>query len=81
MDVALLPDGSAAVSWVEFQANAGQLKTRRIDRTGARSPAVILAAAGGMQHPRLVQSGGDLTFAWTESAQGMHVRTAEASIR
>jgi hypothetical protein len=81
MDVALLPDGSAAVSWVEFAANASQVKTRRIDRTGARSPAVMIAAAAGTQHPRLVQAGGELTLAWTENAQGMHVRTARATIK
>lgn len=84
VDVALMPDGSAAVAtWIEFADQRSQFRARRIDRTGARSaPVTIAGLAGGRSsgYPRMALNGRELVFAWTESSAGgaMQVKTATA---
>ncbi|MDP3720582.1 MAG: sialidase family protein [Acidobacteriota bacterium] len=84
VDVALVPDGSAAVAtWIEFADQRSQFRARRIDRTGARSaPVTIAGLAGGRSsgYPRMALNGRELVFAWTESSAGgaMQVKTATA---
>ncbi|HWW88202.1 MAG TPA: sialidase family protein [Vicinamibacterales bacterium] len=85
VSVALLQDGSAAVSWIEFAEKRSQLKARRIEPSGVRSNAVTLAGIANGQTsgvPRLVLSGDELLFAWTETNNGTsQVRTARAALR
>lgn len=85
VDVELLKDGSAAVSWIEFAKERSQFKVRRIEPGGGRSVAVTIAGAGDGRvagHPRLAQAGNELLFAWTETAAGAsHVKTARALLR
>jgi hypothetical protein len=85
VDVELLKDGSAAVSWIEFAKERSQFKVRRIEPGGARSSAVTIAGAGEARvagHPRLALAGNELLFAWTETAGGAsHLRTARAAVR
>jgi hypothetical protein len=85
VDVELLKDGSAAVSWIEFAKERSQFKVRRIDSTGGRSTAVTIAGAGDARvagHPRLALVRDELLFAWTETMGGAsHVRTARAAVR
>lgn len=69
--VELLDDGSAVASWIEFSDKRAQLRTRRLDRSGARSPAATVAdapvsATAGYQ--RMARVGDELVFAWTERA-------------
>jgi len=78
MQMALLPEGSAAVSWIEFADHAAQFRVRRVEQAGGRSAAVTIAAGAGEQHPRIAHAGGELTFAWTENKQGTQVHTARA---
>jgi hypothetical protein len=72
VDVEVLDDGSAVATWVEFADSRSQLRMRRIDASGAKSPAVSVAAGieGGRASgfPRLARQGDELVFAWTESA-------------
>jgi hypothetical protein len=85
VDVELLKDGSAAVSWIEFANERSQFKVRRIESTGGRSTAVTIAGAGDARvagHPRLALVRDELLFAWTETMGGAsHVRTARAAVR
>ncbi len=82
VEVALLDDGSAAAGWVEFGEERSQFKIRRVDQSGARSPAVAVADISGTRYPRLVRAGGELLMAWTASENGTsRVRTARASLR
>ena len=92
VDVELLPDGAALATWIEFAdqpvtpkpsggGGRAQLRTRRIERTGARSAAVTVAGISGNRasgYPRVALHRGELLFAWTESADGggLQVRTA-----
>jgi hypothetical protein len=85
VDVELMPDGAAAASWIELAPQRPQFRTRRIDRSGARSPAMTISEiAGGRAsgYPRIAVNGDELVFAWTESAAGTtRVRTAGARWR
>lgn len=84
VDVALLPDGSAAVSWIELVGERATFMVRRVERSGSRSPGAAVAAIEGARtsgYPRLAQHGQELVFAWTESRDGqLHVRTAVAPL-
>jgi hypothetical protein len=84
VNIALLQDGSAAASWIEFANQRSQFRVRRLEPDGTRSAAVTIAGiAEGRTSgvPRLVQHGDELVFAWTETEKGAsHVRTARASL-
>ena len=85
VDVELMPDGAAVATWIEFADQRAQFRTRRVDSSGTKSPAVTVAGlAGGRAsgYPRIARHGDELTFAWTESADGrLQVKTAVARTR
>jgi hypothetical protein len=86
----LLPDGSAAVSWLEYVDNRAQLRIRQLEPSGKRSPAVVVAGTGTGRptgFPRLALFGDRLIIAWTETTppgeddnnfSQIRVRVAEA---
>lgn len=79
VDIELLKDGSAAVSWIEFANERSQFRVRRVEPSGAHSPAVTVTAMAGTRYPRLAQDRDELLFAWTEAEGGSsRVRTARA---
>jgi len=72
VDIEMLEDGSAVATWVEFADKRGQLRARRVNRSGAKSPAIVVAGASGPRVngvPRLARQGNQLVFAWTESPE------------
>ena len=84
VDVALLADGSALVSWLESASNgAGEIRVRRATHQGVLGPALTVANtdAGRMSgFPQMVLSGNVVVFAWTDVADGVtsvHTATAE----
>jgi hypothetical protein len=71
VDIELLDDGTAVASWVEYAEGKTDLRIRRIDRTGGRSPGQnIVGISGGRASgfPRMVRQDDQLIFAWSESA-------------
>jgi hypothetical protein len=89
VDIEMLDDGSAVASWVEYAGGRTDLRLRRIDKSGARSPAVnIVAVSGGRASgfPRMARQGDQLIFAWSESASenddsgALKVSTATAEL-
>ena len=68
--VALLGDGSAAVSWVERAKGGTELRVRRVTRDGDTGPAVTVAPApagrSAVGVPKLVRTGDRLIFAWRD---------------
>jgi hypothetical protein len=83
VDVEMLPDGAAAVSWIEFADERAQFRIRRVARDGTRSPALAVAgiAAGRASgYPRLARRGHELLFAWTDTGERSQVRTAVARL-
>src|SRR2546427_1622357 len=80
--IALMDDESAVASWIEFTNQRAQLRIRRIDPSGARGPAQMVAGVGAERtsgYPRLARRGDELLLAWTETSDGRSaVRTAVA---
>lgn len=79
VDVGLLPDGSALVSWIERVGGGAQVRVRRVAAGGEPGPSIAIAATSEERasgFPQMALAGGDVLFAWTEPGQPAHVRTA-----
>jgi len=75
VDVVMLDDGTAVVSWLE----QGAIRLRWVDESGPRSEPLVAATAdeskaGGF--PRLARLRDELFLAWTEPGEVSRVRTA-----
>ena len=84
VDVELLLDGSAVVSWIELAGGEATFRFRRIDRTGQRSAAVTVVDIGANRnsgYPRMARKGNELLFAWTGTEDTMRVQTAVARLQ
>jgi len=84
VDVALLPDGSAVVTWIEFANERSSFVARRVEASGRTSPIATvsaIASARASGYPRIAFDRGELVFAWIESQSGQaEVRTAVAKV-
>ena len=86
VDVEMLEDGSALATWEEFADKRGQFRARRVEKSGAKSPAIVIAGASGGRVsgvPRLARLGNQLVFAWTERPEkggSGTVKTATATL-
>ena len=83
VDVALLADGSALVSWIERVGDAAAVRARRVTPQGrAGEPATIAASSASRASgfPRLTLSGDRVYFAWTEPTRPSAVRVARMAI-
>ena len=80
VDVSMLEDGSALVSWLERTGGeSAAVRVRRVHADGRRDAAVEIATSGAARSagfPRMVASGGWLYLAWTEPGATTHVRLA-----
>lgn len=68
VDVVLLDENTAVVSWLEQTANGGEIRARRVPRNGQRSPAVKIAASATARaagFTRIARQGKDVWFSWT----------------
>jgi len=83
VDVALLDDGSAVASWIEPANGRAEFRIRRVDATGTRGPAQLVAAVGQASgrtsgYPHIARAGSELLLAWTETRTT--VKTASAKL-
>jgi hypothetical protein len=82
--VYLLPDNSAAVSWIEIANSTAEFRARTVTAAGVRSPAVNVVAKGDpdTRSPRIAGNDKELLFAWTDTDQNdvQHVRVARAAL-
>jgi hypothetical protein len=85
VDIALLPDGSAAASYIAVTPDKrGEFRVRRLERNGTLSAPVTIAAIDSGRtsgYPRLAVSGNEMVFAWIEGTRPTQIRTAAAAIR
>ena len=83
VDVELLDDGSAAVSWIEVVGQAAEFRVRRVTTADRGAPTTIAPLTSGRSsgYPRMARAGGELLFAWTESGDTPQVRTAAITLR
>jgi hypothetical protein len=84
VDVELDAQEGAIVSWMEFtSAQEADVRVRRVAPGGARSAATVVARTSGARasgFPRMVTSGNDLIFAWTEAGTPSRIRVARARL-
>lgn len=85
VDVALLADGSAAVSYIAVTpAKTAEFRVRRVERSGAASAPIVVApisAGRASGYPRMAPDGNDLVFAWIEGDRNPQIRTAVARLK
>lgn len=86
VDVELRPDGSAAALYIEHADARAQLRLRRVELSGAKSEAVLVAAVDGGRtsgYIRLAFRGNELVAAWTErqNEKTSRVRAAVARLQ
>lgn len=77
VDVALAPDGSAVVSWLEVRDGEAEILLRRVTAAGEAGPAVTAATSSASRSagfPRLALSGDRLVLAWTSPDEAGGVR-------
>jgi hypothetical protein len=81
VQISVLNDRSAAVSWIESLNPGSQFKLRRVDKTGSRLPSVAVGEGIGSAHPRLIAVRDELLLAWVENTRGTtRVRVARVRI-
>jgi hypothetical protein len=83
VDTLLLTDGSALVCWLSGTVDGGQIKVRRVHRSGALGPPAVIAQTDisrSSGFPRMARIGDEVHFAWTEFGSPSRVRTAVAKI-
>ena len=83
VDVELLLDGSAVVSWMELADGRASFRFRRIEPNGTRSAAVTITEIGANRnsgYPRMTRRGNELLFAWTATDGVPQVQTAVSKL-
>lgn len=79
VDVALLDDGAALVSWLGRRGESVGVLARRVPQHGPAGPERLVTRTSGERasgFPRMERSGDEVVFAWTEPGDPSHVRTA-----
>ncbi|MEQ1691755.1 MAG: sialidase family protein [Gemmatimonas sp.] len=84
VDVALLPDGSALVTWIErVGGDVAAVRARRVARDGKAGTSTTIAsssAARASGFPRMALTGSHVMFAWTVPGRPSAVRVARAPL-
>jgi hypothetical protein len=83
VDAALLSDGSAMATWIEFADGKAQFRMRRVTPDGGRGRSITVAGLSANRasgYPRMARFGEELLFAWTESGTPSTVKTARMSV-
>ncbi len=81
VDLVVLPDGSALISWLEKTADGAEIRVRRVHPDGTRVPSTTVAstsAARASGFPHLARRGPEVYLAWTDTAAPSTIRTAVA---
>jgi len=84
VDVALLPDGGALVTWVErIGGDVAAVRARRFSRAGIGGAATTIASssvARASGFPRVAITGTDAVFAWTVPGRPSNIRIARTAL-
>lgn len=83
VDVLLLEEGSALVSWIEHTAQGGEIRVRRVGPSGSAGPSLTVATSSAGRasgFPRMVRERQRIVFAWTQPGHPSQVRTAVADL-
>ena len=84
VDVEFDASGRALVTWLERVGEDGaEVRIRAVAKDGSGSPAMVVAnsaAARSSGFPRMVRSGNEIIFAWTQPGDTARVRMASARL-
>jgi hypothetical protein len=84
VDVVLLEDGRAVVSWLQGGEAGAAIRAQPFRRDGAAGAEITVAASSVQRSsgfPQMVRAGDGLLFAWTDSTAPQQVRTAFARLQ
>jgi len=84
VDVVLLEDGRAIVSWLEHSAGRAGIRAQPFRHDGPAGAPVVVAASSVQRasgFPQMVRAGDGLLFAWTDATAPGRVRTAYVTLR
>ena len=84
VDVVLLPDQSALVSWMEVAGKAAEIRIRRVwpdGRSGDSMTIIESSKERAAGFPVMTVREGEVLFAWTEPGEPSAVRTASLSLK
>ena len=84
VDVVLLEDGRAVVSWMQRSQDGAEIIARPYTNAGAAGDPVVVAATAVQRSsgfPQMVRAGDGLLFAWTGSGDPPRLRTVYAPLR
>jgi hypothetical protein len=79
VDIEMLADGSAMVSWLEARQQGGEILARRVQRSGQMGEPLVVASTSEERaagFPRMARVGDKLLFAWVDAGEG-RVKVAE----
>jgi hypothetical protein len=83
VDVVLLEDGRAVVSWMQRSQDGAEIIARPYTNAGAAGDPVVVAATAVQRSsgfPQMVRAGDGLLFAWTGSGDPPRLRTVYAPL-
>jgi hypothetical protein len=84
VDVQLLEDGGALVSWIERTGQTeAEVRVRRVGADGRMGEPSTLAASSSARStgfPRMVRAGDDLVFAWTGAGKPSSIHAARMAL-
>ena len=83
VDVVLLEDGRAIVSWLQPSAAGAEIRAQPFGREGPAGAPVVIASSSVQRasgFPQMVRAGGGLMFAWTDTTEPAQVRTAYTTL-
>ena len=79
VDVQILPDNSALVSWLERVNDRAEIRIRRVHADGRRGAAKTIATSSAERasgFPHIIWRGKDVVLAWTEPGRPAQVKVA-----
>jgi hypothetical protein len=83
VDVVLLSDGRAVVSWLADVPGAAEIRAQPFTRAGPAGRMMVVAhadVARSSGFPQMARAGDGLLFAWTQSGESSRVRVAWARL-
>jgi len=83
VDVVLLADGRAVVSWLEELPGAAAIRARPFTSSGPTGPVMTIArsaVARSSGFPQMALAGDELLFAWTQTGTVPRIQTARATV-
>jgi len=83
VDLIVLDDGSALISWLETALGEATIKACRVNNDGALDKSFIVARSNESRSsgfPKMVMKNDTVYFAWTEIGESLSVKTAYMSL-